>query len=67
MYDLGPYTGFHPGGDGELLRCAGKQGEALFEEVHPWVNWEGMMRGCVVGIAVSEGDGDQQGGLEEMD
>jgi cytochrome b involved in lipid metabolism len=65
---LGPYLKFHPGGEGELLRAAGKEGGRLFDEVHPWVNWEGMLGGCIVGIAVAEGDGDTQGGgLEDMD
>lgn len=74
VYDLGPYKGFHPGGEGELLRCAGKEGGTLFQEVHPWVNWQGMLGGCLVGIFVSEAEGADGSGaeakgstLEEMD
>lgn len=69
VYDLGPYLKFHPGGEGELLRAAGKQGGKLFDEVHPWVNWKGMLGGCLVGIAVGEGDGEERsgGGLEDLD
>lgn len=66
-----PYRKFHPGGEGELMRGAGKVGEAerLFMEVHPWVNWEGMLGECLVGLLVSEGEagGVGEGELEEMD
>jgi hypothetical protein len=34
--------------------------------VHPWVNYEGMLENCLVGIAVEEGDV-KEGNLEEMD
>jgi hypothetical protein len=33
--------------------------------VHPWVNWEGMMGSCVVGILVSESEGQSE--LDDMD
>ena len=68
-----PYLDFHPGGKGELLRGAGKAGEAerLFGEVHPWVNWEGMLGECLVGIMVGEedlnGHRPEEVDLEEMD
>ena len=74
MYNLNPYLKFHPGGEGELMRGAGKEGvaERLFLEVHPWVNWEGMLAECLVGILVGEEDGVDgrkagEGELEEMD
>jgi len=62
VYNLGPYLPFHPGGQGELLRGAGKEGsvvEKMFMEVHPWVNWENMLKDCVVGVLVAEGEGDE--------
>jgi len=62
VYNLGPYLPFHPGGEGELLRGAGKAGsvvEKMFMEVHPWVNWENMLKDCVVGLLVAEGEGDE--------
>lgn len=67
-----PYLDFHPGGRGEILRGAGKgerEMRRLFEEVHPWVSWEGMLGGCLVGILVGEGDerGEGRGGMDEMD
>lgn len=59
IYNLTPYLKFHPGGVGELMRGAGKVGEAerLFLEIHPWVNWDGMLAECLVGILVGEGEG----------
>ena len=76
MYNLSPYLKFHPGGVDQLMKGAGreKDGERLFLEVHPWVNWEGLLGECLVGILVSEqegapiqGEGEEGGGLEEMD
>lgn len=54
VYNITPYLPFHPGGEGELRRAAGKDGGKLFMEVHPWVNWENMLGECLVGIMVSE-------------
>jgi cytochrome b involved in lipid metabolism len=54
VYNMTPYVPFHPGGEGEIRRAAGKDGEKLFNEVHPWVNWDNMLTACVVGILVSE-------------
>ncbi|EEH18593.2 hypothetical protein PABG_07653 [Paracoccidioides brasiliensis Pb03] len=69
VYNITPYLPFHPGGKGELLRGAGKNSEKLFAEIHPWVNWDGMLGECMVGILVSEDyKGSGSGGdLEEMD
>ena len=74
MYNITAYMDFHPGGRGELMRCAGRDGTKLFREVHAWVSWEGMLEpGCLVGWAVGEGEGTGQnvgageGGWEEMD
>jgi cytochrome b involved in lipid metabolism len=69
VYNVTPYLPYHPGGEGELMRCAGRDGTRLFGEVHPWVNWEGMLGGCLVGVAVEENEvgKEGEGGLEEMD
>ena len=72
VYNISPYLPFHPGGEGELRRAAGKDGAKLFHEVHPWVNWDNMLEGCLVGILVSEGEGDGQkeevkSEMDEMD
>lgn len=68
---MNEYLPFHPGGEGELLRAAGRDAEKLFLEVHPWVNWEGIMGGCCVGVMVAEGEDMERrgegGGLDEMD
>jgi cytochrome b involved in lipid metabolism len=67
VYNISPYAAYHPGGEPELMRAAGRDGSRLFGEVHPWVNWEGMLEGCLVGIAVEEGEVGGGGGMEEMD
>jgi cytochrome b involved in lipid metabolism len=56
VYNITPYIPFHPGGKGEILRGAGKDSAKLFMDVHPWVNWDGMLGECLVGILVSEND-----------
>ncbi|KAH6615436.1 hypothetical protein B0J18DRAFT_437329 [Chaetomium sp. MPI-SDFR-AT-0129] len=63
VYNITPYLPFHPGGEPELLRGAGRDGTKLFGEIHPWVNYEGMLAACLVGISVSEDEADEQAGL----
>jgi len=71
VYNLTPYMKFHPGGESELMKGAGRERDAerLFFEVHPWVNWEGMLGECLVGVLVGENEvgKEGEGGLEEMD
>ncbi|CZT11442.1 hypothetical protein WAI453_004545 [Rhynchosporium graminicola] len=67
VYNISPYVDYHPGGGPELLKAAGRDGSKLFGEVHPWVNWEGMLENCMVGIAVEEGDKRAESALEDMD
>ncbi|KAL2038327.1 hypothetical protein N7G274_008976 [Stereocaulon virgatum] len=69
VYNLTPYMKFHPGGVDQLMRGAGKEkdGERLFNEVHPWVSWENMLGECLVGILVSESEGKPDGGSELND
>ncbi|PVU97006.1 hypothetical protein BB561_000833 [Smittium simulii] len=38
VYNVTSYLPFHPGGKGELMRAAGKDGTQLFMEYHSWVN-----------------------------
>jgi cytochrome-b5 reductase len=40
---------FHPGGELELMRGAGTDATPLFTEIHPWVNYESMLKSCLVG------------------
>ncbi|KAK4201739.1 hypothetical protein QBC40DRAFT_171017 [Triangularia verruculosa] len=70
VYNITPYLPFHPGGEPELLRCAGRDGTRLFGEIHPWVNYEGMLGACLVGIFVTEEEAVEGGGgngMEDMD
>ncbi|KAF1982529.1 hypothetical protein K402DRAFT_397440 [Aulographum hederae CBS 113979] len=68
VYNIGTYLEYHPGGEGELRRAAGKDGEKLFLDVHPWVNWENMLGECLVGITVGENDmAANASSLEDMD
>ncbi|KAG9782511.1 hypothetical protein ABEF93_005033 [Exophiala dermatitidis] len=69
VYNITPYVPFHPGGAGEIMRGAGKDSVKLFMEVHPWVNWDGMLSECLVGILVGDEEetDDTSGGLDDMD
>ncbi|OQD77989.1 hypothetical protein PENDEC_c002G00372 [Penicillium decumbens] len=67
VYNIQPYVPYHPGGKGELLRGAGKDSAQLFQEVHPWVNWDGILSECLVGILVSENDIQTEDVLDAMD
>ncbi|KAI9888048.1 MAG: hypothetical protein M1823_000170 [Watsoniomyces obsoletus] len=53
VYNVTPYLPFHPGGEPELMRAAGRDGTRLMMEIHPWVNFEGMLRACLVGVFVA--------------
>ncbi|XP_044867798.1 cytochrome b5 reductase 4 isoform X1 [Mauremys mutica] len=49
VYNVTPYMEYHPGGDDELMRAAGADGTDLFDQVHRWVNYESMLKECLVG------------------
>jgi cytochrome b involved in lipid metabolism len=67
VYNITPYLPFHPGGKGELMRGAGKDSGQLFLEIHPWVNWDGMLGECLVGILVSANEALAVNDLDTMD
>lgn len=67
VYNISPYAPYHPGGKGELLRGAGKDSGQLFMEIHPWVNWDGILGECLIGILVSENDIHAENALDAMD
>ncbi|KAI7006938.1 hypothetical protein KC355_g7527 [Hortaea werneckii] len=68
VYNITPYLPFHPGGEPELMKAAGRDDTKLFMDVHPWVNWENMLSSCLVGVMVPEDYGKQEGSsLEDMD
>lgn len=52
VYDITGYLDFHPGGVEKLLLVAGKDGTALFNKYHPWVNFDRILDGCLVGFVV---------------
>lgn len=66
VYNISPYVPFHPGGAGELLRCAGKDGNQLFNDVHSWVNYDNMLSACRIGVMVEE-HAATTSPMEEMD
>lgn len=52
VYNITPYVDFHPGGVDEIMKCAGRDGTALFNKYHSWVNVDRMLENCIVGIYV---------------
>jgi cytochrome b involved in lipid metabolism len=70
VYNITPYLAFHPGGEKELMRVAGRDGSKLFGVcnmpvrhfgaylhtalTHAWVNVEFMLDACLVGFLVPE-------------
>lgn len=67
VYNMTPYMDFHPGGVDQLMRGAGKEkeGEQLFMEVHPWINWDNMLSECLIGVLVEDGVSHQT--MDDMD
>uniref|UniRef100_T1K3M1 Cytochrome b5 heme-binding domain-containing protein n=1 Tax=Tetranychus urticae TaxID=32264 RepID=T1K3M1_TETUR len=49
VYNVTPYLEFHPGGADQLVKGAGKDATELFNNVHAWVNYHGMLAKCYVG------------------
>ncbi|EGW34818.1 uncharacterized protein SPAPADRAFT_132785 [Spathaspora passalidarum NRRL Y-27907] len=52
VFNITPYINFHPGGVDEIMKCAGRDGTALFNKYHSWVNADRMLENCIVGIYV---------------
>lgn len=50
VYNMTPYLPYHPGGEKELMRVAGRDGTKLFALTHAWVSAEMMMDACMVGL-----------------
>ncbi|XP_033116917.1 cytochrome b5 reductase 4-like, partial [Anneissia japonica] len=49
VYNITPYMEYHPGGADELIKGAGIDGTALFNDIHQWVNFESMLAKCYIG------------------
>lgn len=54
VYNITAYMPFHPGGEKEMMRAAGRDGTKLFATTHGWVNVDFMLDACLVGFLVSE-------------
>ncbi|KAG8816308.1 hypothetical protein FRC17_000369 [Serendipita sp. 399] len=54
VYNITPYLPYHPGGEKELMRVAGRDGTKLFALTHAWVSVDMMMDACLVGLMVPE-------------
>ncbi|XP_035223745.1 cytochrome b5 reductase 4-like isoform X2 [Stegodyphus dumicola] len=50
VYNITHYLEYHPGGEDELMRGAGRDATDLFNQVHRWVNAESMLQKCFVGV-----------------
>ena len=55
VYVVTHYLRYHPGGIDTLLKAAGKDGTALFEKHHSWVNAHGLLEACCVGRLAGSG------------
>uniref|UniRef100_T1J6X7 Cytochrome b5 reductase 4 n=1 Tax=Strigamia maritima TaxID=126957 RepID=T1J6X7_STRMM len=49
VYNVTAYNEFHPGGFDEIAKGFGKDATQLFMQAHSWVNYENMLKKCVVG------------------
>ncbi|XP_075209988.1 cytochrome b5 reductase 4-like [Lycorma delicatula] len=58
VYNVTHYMDFHPGGCDELMRGVGTDATNLFNQVHAWVNYESILKKCVVGRLGSSGEDD---------
>jgi cytochrome b involved in lipid metabolism len=54
VYNITAYMPFHPGGEKELMRAAGRDGTQLFQEIHSWINWDTMLEQSLIGPYVGE-------------
>eukprot|EP00116_Pleurobrachia_bachei_P004009 sb/3464271/ len=54
IYDITSYVDYHPGGVDELMKGAGIDSTDLFNQVHKWVNFQNMLKECLVGYLVSD-------------
>lgn len=54
VYNVTEYFEYHPGGEEELLRGIGIDATDLFDQVHKWVNYDSMLKKCLVGRLKTE-------------
>lgn len=65
VYNITQYLDYHPGGSSILMKGAGKDCTALFNKYHAWVNIDGLLTKCLVGILVDESTTSIEEGEEE--
>ena len=56
VYNVTQYMDFHPGGWDELVKGAGRDATDMFNEIHKWVNYQGLLEACLVGKLVDDKD-----------
>lgn len=56
VYNVTHYLPFHPGGVDELMRGVGSDATPLFDQIHPWVNYQQILQKCFVGRLVGTND-----------
>ncbi|CAK1586942.1 unnamed protein product [Parnassius mnemosyne] len=49
VYNITHYLPYHPGGAEELMRGAGRDATELFDNIHPWINYDSLLVKCLVG------------------
>lgn len=54
VFNLTPYIDFHPGGEKEIMKCAGTDGTFLFNKYHSWVNPDRLLEKCMIGFLVDK-------------
>lgn len=52
VFNVTSYIDYHPGGVDEIMKSAGRDGTALFNKYHSWVNPERLLENCWVGILI---------------
>ena len=57
VYSITQYLRFHPGGVPLLLAVGGRDGTALFNKYHAWVNYEFLLAKCMVGLLAPPSSG----------
>jgi cytochrome b involved in lipid metabolism/NAD(P)H-flavin reductase len=55
VYDCTSWAKYHPGGVEVMMQCAGRDGTALYDYYHKWVNLESLLaKFCLGTVAVEE-------------
>ena len=52
VFNITAYLDYHPGGQDELMKAAGKNATNMFDDVHGWVNYENLLEKCFIGRLV---------------